>query len=562
MKRLYACVNDCPPDEQSVDLKTLVLNENQIEKVLLKFEGKTEFNDEEILREMAGVFQQCYHVFMTNRDRLSEAVEASAGWLTEPEVMVQIVRTFDTETLLGLALLTSVLERSLGDLLGRNTVPSLLRDLLKAEELEKTFGWPLMALTRILMGTPQSLNIRNVVWHGFASEFNANLLATLVVLVHSMSRHLRGQERVCHRPTVSFQPIRNMYNVLDPQNDFGELKSLRSDNAELNNMLTGFDRILGDVQAHYQAGEFRNSLVLLVLMWEPILRCRFVEWNDCAERLLTAESDEFYTTFDTFLKRDFGKERNRLPERLGRDHAELLFDLLVLPRGPRLRDKLSHGEIGNNGDSEREHFKMACDVVLVSIREAIRPNPGFRYATQYHPLTLLKEETADALETVKNLYDAKFWRDDAVPEVPPSPPLTAYVRPDTLYRDKSDYALLHLMRSVVKQIQNGGDGIRDNLRSKLQDYQSGKLRSRQRATYDRMLQVVPVVLKTFLDILNQFRVYVNAHGSRTPPWTSKQLRKLLKLGENIAIYASVSKNRWEETNDAIKTDFSSEFLVY
>ncbi|KAG0418165.1 hypothetical protein HPB47_005082, partial [Ixodes persulcatus] len=66
---------------------------------------------------------------------------------------------------------TAILERCLGDVLfSRHVpVPFLLKDILTQPELSAVFGTELMLVLQIVMGSPRSLNLRNVVWHGFVT---------------------------------------------------------------------------------------------------------------------------------------------------------------------------------------------------------------------------------------------------------------------------------------------------------------------------------------------------------------------------------------------------------
>lgn len=74
---------------------------------------------------------------------------------------------------LSLLLLTSSLEHALGDVYlsysGASQCPSLLKDLLATCELKDVFGETVICLLHILIGPPSSLNLRNVLWHGFAA---------------------------------------------------------------------------------------------------------------------------------------------------------------------------------------------------------------------------------------------------------------------------------------------------------------------------------------------------------------------------------------------------------
>ena len=74
---------------------------------------------------------------------------------------------------LCLLLLTSSLEHALGDVYlsysSASQCPSLLKDLLATQELKEVFGETVVSLLHIVIGPPSSLNLRNVLWHGFAA---------------------------------------------------------------------------------------------------------------------------------------------------------------------------------------------------------------------------------------------------------------------------------------------------------------------------------------------------------------------------------------------------------
>ena len=81
----------------------------------------------------------------------------------------------------------------------------------------------------------------------------------------------------------------------------------------------------------------------------PCKRCMFVQENKCAERLLTAENDALYTTFtEMFAQHTADGTTNRLISVLGEPLLELLFDLLVLPGGPRHNSDLSDIRVYTN----------------------------------------------------------------------------------------------------------------------------------------------------------------------------------------------------------------------
>ena len=63
--------------------------------------------------------------------------------------------------------------------------------------------------------------------------------------------------------------------------------------------------------------------------------------NDCPARLRTAETAEFYTTLAEITAEEFDGRENATISKLGDSFVELLFDLFILPGGPRLRDKVN-----------------------------------------------------------------------------------------------------------------------------------------------------------------------------------------------------------------------------
>lgn len=108
--------------------------------------------------------------------------------------------------------LTACLERALGDvlvLLGKDC-PFLLRDLLASEELAEVFGRPVMDVLKVFVGSPSGLNLRNVLWHGFASphEIPPKYCSMMVLLTAGLGQLLKTYLEqtklvLAHRPSVA-----------------------------------------------------------------------------------------------------------------------------------------------------------------------------------------------------------------------------------------------------------------------------------------------------------------------------------------------------------------------
>ena len=90
---------------------------------------------------------------------------------------------------------------------------------------------------------------------------------------------------------------------------------------------------------------YGKCLLLLLPQMEQVLRSIFCLANGCPERVLTAESTSFYTTLDEILAENIGDtESNKVRAVLGDPIIEMLQDIFVHQKGPRIRDKVSHGE--------------------------------------------------------------------------------------------------------------------------------------------------------------------------------------------------------------------------
>ena len=143
----------------------------------------------------------------------------------------------------------------------------------------------------------------------------------------------------------------------------------------------------------------------------------------------TAESDELYITFDEILSQTVGERENQFPKIIGNRHMELFFDLLVLPEGPRIRDKVSHGEI----DSNDVHSKKSIQIITLSyltihtiVRSMEKSNTLDKclthsiavnnYCSQYHPTSLLLKDIHIAVNSVKSVVLKHFHSNTIVNE--------------------------------------------------------------------------------------------------------------------------------------------------
>jgi hypothetical protein len=102
---------------------------------------------------------------------------------------------------------------------------------------------------------------------------------------------------------------------------------------------------------------------------EQVLRSIFCWTNSCPERVLTAESTSFYTTLEEVLAENISDMKtNKVRAVLGDCVIEMLQDIFVHQKGPRIRDKVSHGECDLHDIPKNLANHIICVALAVSIK--------------------------------------------------------------------------------------------------------------------------------------------------------------------------------------------------
>nr|XP_026651681.1 endoplasmic reticulum membrane-associated RNA degradation protein isoform X1 [Zonotrichia albicollis] len=360
-------------------------------------------------------------------------------WTNCTEVFLKVFdvlqSTQATEVALGLMKLTSCLEWALGDvsdsmrslswlykvyLLKGNDCPFLLRDLLASEQLADVFGQAVMNVLRVFIGSPHGLNLRNVLWHGFASpqEIPAKYCAMLLFLTAGLGQLLQTyllqtKSVLVHQPYVIFISLEELDAFPDLNS---EILSIAEELVKLSGfvlkiMLPFWIAAL----TAFKQSRYADSVILLLPQLEAGLRLLFTTTNKCPNRLLTAESSALYTTFDEMLAKHLDNEEvNQLPVVLEEPAMDFLWDFLNHQEGPRIRDHLSHGEI-NLETFPREianqivgfAITILCrfsDEAMYSLKEhmLIKPlmNCASCYQSRFHPISRLKKQVLECMKSI------------------------------------------------------------------------------------------------------------------------------------------------------------------
>ncbi|NXJ29404.1 EMARD protein, partial [Dicrurus megarhynchus] len=545
-------------------------------------------------------------------------------WTNCTEVFLEVFDVLQytqaTEVALGLMKLTSCLERALGDvyLLKGNDCPFLLRDLLASEQLADVFGQAVMNVLRVFIGSPYGLNLRNVLWHGFASpqEIPAKYCAMLLFLTAGLGQLLQTYllQAKCvlvHRPYVIFTSLEELdaFPVLNNEILSIAEELLKQSSFVLKIMLPFWIAAL----TAFKKSKYADSVILLLPQLEVGLRLLFTTTNKCPNRLLTAESSALYTTFDEMLAKHLDNEEvNQLPVVLEEPAmaSDFLWDFLNHQEGPRIRDRLSHGEI-NLETFPRElanqivgfAITVLCrfsDEDMFSLKEhmVIKPlmNCASCYRSRFHPISQLKKQV---LECMKSIH---LW-----PELPTVPEeqvqmvkglegnaeantlilmiseiisqLQHYMpqnccssddlinsvlterllmelcdtRICTLYSPRPVLEVVVVLRKISTQCHQVSQQVIAGAGLRYSQWVNKTLRSRQRHNYLRMLSSIKFLspmLRLILLLITLELVSVHSVCKKNPfdyQQYLKFLKSVLQYTENLVTYTSPEKNKWDET---------------
>ncbi|RUS25760.1 hypothetical protein BC938DRAFT_471699 [Jimgerdemannia flammicorona] len=292
--------------------------------------------------------------------------------------------------LLGL----TIVERTLGDIVytyhGKDAakVPFLIKELVALPCLKAVMvgGAKMAILLTHLIGPPVTLNLRNILWHGFVSpneflpsparELDALMVVVWASVVRRTMAGVEGWEWLERRPgrwgyegwywsgrdseengKVGSLGFEEIYE----QVVFGDAKPPSYSPAHLHHIISRSTFPIPHTHATWHgAVSYLSSpapllfLITVMPLLEHAIRRVFVCVNpDVREDKICTSEDEFFLVLDLvcaeevepgFLVEGVVGGRNRVAKELGDGIMDLLLDLFVYPSGPRLRDKIAHGE--------------------------------------------------------------------------------------------------------------------------------------------------------------------------------------------------------------------------
>ncbi|KAF9302892.1 hypothetical protein BGZ74_004697 [Mortierella antarctica] len=273
---------------------------------------------------------------------------------------------YDQAWLLGSTVVEQLLVNIIHTLQGPvKFIPFLMRDLLAVPCLLECVDRDLITALKTMVGSPTTLNIRNLLWHGFITPqetipldvYGSMLVVMTMTIASASEQHLQGSLQARHTSPRSYF---FMYPLAESSADIG----LPTDQFGVI-----YERIVvGSTWPSQPTStpDHIESSFMFVMATLPLvehsLRQMYVSLNECKEdRNFALVAGEYYLTLDVILEpyvppeffvgssprlivHDLARIPNRLYEELGPGLTNLMKDIFMHAYGPRLRDRTSHGE--------------------------------------------------------------------------------------------------------------------------------------------------------------------------------------------------------------------------
>ena len=380
-------------------------------------------------------------------------------------------------------LITSLIEKILVSIHKEHSnliLPRTLSEILLLISSEKIFPTGIINLCIILIGPPTSINIRNLLWHGFLNDeqFTNTLFCSLILLYQTLLQYDIKKFEYKELGNIHINYLNSYCSIPNDLiiNEINKCQYIIPNRKEI---------IKNCVNNIGQNSDEKNINILrLIVEFEHFLRICFISINDINKKFGMANYSSYYITLDVLIqeyiifnndgimvnrpstkneikitkyknmkkfdnnknnnsnndnineekneiiendKQKFDKKQNKLIEILGNEIIIKLYDLFLIENGIKLRDHLSHGEYDINSFSElaKKCLLFIWYVILVKINDYFYKTKTdltpdiiicLSLEPEFHPITATKKNLKE-IESLLNETNNYFINFDYSDEI-------------------------------------------------------------------------------------------------------------------------------------------------
>ncbi|XP_013102676.2 endoplasmic reticulum membrane-associated RNA degradation protein isoform X1 [Stomoxys calcitrans] len=467
-------------------------------------------------------------------------------------------------------LMTSLLENALSNIYYTETkgkqAPHLLKDLISTPEVERVFDTELIILLKILMGIPNSINLRNIVWHGFPKPFEIPLYyeCVLLIMIHTLGQRVKANNYVINeRPLIRdfTTPLDNITNEIKmpiKNISFYEEKIMEIENDFAQDYVPFWLQLC----SHYRDNNNFHFIMLAMPQIELLLRLHYSHINGVD---VSAKLHEYYITMDTIFETEVASNRttsntnedqqkffNKLldfaayPQFQGTFH--LIYDIFLCPNGCRLRDKVSHGEVYWQALQNSQLATVVCHIFL-NLLTPLTCNTLENYESNLHLNCLNKKlffKVKNKLLEFASNYNLPSNHIIATKETPKSKVLI-------FKRPRKESELMLLIKSIMDNVLQTLENYERSMAKRLVLQAQHELHSKRRKTLEKLQNALPQIFGTLMILVNASNILYNLLQNnyelvlQDDAKYSKTLRFLKHartIAENLVRYSHYQSNEW------------------
>lgn len=356
------------------------------------------------------------------------------------------------------------------------------------------------------MGNPEGLNLRNIIWHGFASphEIHSSYAAILFILIASFGDILRNNNlltSIMHRPLIN-KSIQQQFIAISKNITYNFKKDLINIIKLSKCVPIQFKTYWTCILKHYECKQWSDCTLLIIPQLENIFRYIFCSINKQNQRLLTADNKTLYTTLD-----DIFDETNGLYDIYNNNYLSLIHDVFVYISGPRLRDKLSHGEVDFKALDQN-----VVNVLLIILLYGISKFENYKtpeclkqieyYKCLYHKNAIFLKHVQDLLMLIESLNNIQVPHEFVIENIWTDFTKTIQqIQVVVFKRPKHEKEFINLMNQILENFCMASKNLKESLDLKYAAFMERKLRSKRRLTYQQLLKFLPDFCKAVMHFI-------------------------------------------------------------
>lgn len=402
----------------------------------------------------------------------------------------------------------------------------------------------------------ESINLRNIVWHGFPlpNEIPTSFVSTLFVVAASLFSFVENIPITPRGQVKDFS--RHLSKIRAAQIDFDLVDkiSLVEATIESSEWTEQWEIYWKQLYEHYLQKNYWRCAILILPQIELVLRKMYGEANNFD---ISAKLNEYYITMNSIFEST--NNNQLLNSDLSKRTLHFLYDIFISPFGMRIRDKISHGEVDLDCLD-----RSLCSVLLYAGLNLLnkREFPLDSYRSKFHlnyltyEALMMSKRSVLELMTMKTPSNLKFkfkWNLKAMMCLEK---LILMEPVEIFHRSKQESDIFMSVMKIAQLIVQICSNYQMSFNERFAMLVNHELRSRARKTLEKTVDTFGVVAENLANIVGSLFNIANQKYFDTNFDENKRFCKhTLTIVENLVRYSDKDNNEWLKALECIERFF-------